>query len=112
MAILYPGAAGPDEIIEQAHRLADDVERLLSRGMPTDANLAGAPIIDLYRPAPRAVTALIGVMTGHPTVTDRRPGLTTEVFALDADADRPWARTWSRWYLLGRPGDSCGGRRH
>ena len=103
MTILYPGAASPADIIERARRLADDIERLAANGAPTAADLARAPVIDVYRPAQRAMGALIGVVTGHPTVRDRHVALTTELFAIDCDAG--WARSWSRFYALGRPID-------
>lgn len=103
MPIVYPGAAGPADIIERARRLADDIERLAAAGGPTAADLTRAPVIDLYRPAQRTATALIGVVAGHPSVRNRHVTLTTEVFAIDSDAG--WARTWSRFYALGRPID-------
>ncbi len=101
MTILYPGAASPADIIERARRLADEIERLAADGAPTAADLARAPVLDLYRPAQRTAAALIGVVTGHPTVRDRHVALTTEIFAIDPE--RSWARSWSRLYALGSP---------
>jgi hypothetical protein len=101
MSIVYPGASDPADIIKCARRLADDIEQLVACGGPTAADLAGAPVIDLYRPAQRPATALIGVLVGHPTVSNRHVAMTTEIFAIDPDAG--WARSWSRFYALGRP---------
>ncbi len=101
MSIFYPGAASPADIIECARRLADDIERLAANGAPTAADLARAPVIDLYRSAQRPTTALIGVVSGHPTVRNRHVAMTTEIFAIDPE--RSWARSWSRLYALGSP---------
>ena len=101
MPIVYPGAVSPGDIIEHARRLADDIERLVANGGPTAADLARAPVIDLYRPAQRPTTALIGVIAGHPTVRNRHVAMTTEIFAIDPE--RGWARSWSRLYALGFP---------
>ena len=101
MTLLFASTPGdPAEIVAQARRLADDVERMLAGAPLDDALLAGAPILDLWRPALRQVQALTGVVKGHPSVADGRQALTTEVYAIDLE--RGLARTWSRFYLLGR----------
>ena len=102
MTILFPAAGGdPATIVAQARRLADDVERTLSGAPLTDAVLAGAPVLDAWRPALRSVHALVGVVAGHPGVADGHHALTSELFAIDVE--RGFARTWSRFYQLGRP---------
>jgi hypothetical protein len=48
----------------------------------------------------RTIPCLAGTMTGHPTVTDGSPGITTEIYFIDED--RGIARSMSRWYRLSR----------
>ena len=99
MTIKFPGDR-PDAIVECARRLTADVERLAATGAPTAADLAGAPVLDWWLPTRRQVFSLIGIVSGHPTVGDRHPALTSEIFAFDAAAG--WARSWTRFYALGR----------
>lgn len=107
----------PRLTIDAARRLADDLDRLLACGRPTAADLAGAPVIDHWQPAVRPDHALIGFVTGHPTVRSGRPAVTSSLYAIDPVAG--WARTWSRFYRLGEqvpfaqdPSGHFGGRRH
>jgi hypothetical protein len=95
--------------IAQARALADDLAAVIERGAPPPAaDLAQAPIIDLWRPAVCTQTGLLGVVAGHPRIIDGRSALTTSIFAIDVDAG--WARTWSRFYRLGRSHGSNDGR--
>jgi len=57
---------------------------------------------------PRMRPALAGATTGHPLLGDCPIIRTSELFAIDAD--RGWARTYSRFYRLGRPGGAARGR--
>ena len=107
MAIKFPGDR-PDSIVECARRLTADVERLAAIGAPTAADLAGAPVLDWWLPTRRQVFSMIGVVSGHPTISDRHTALTTEIFAFDAAAG--WARSWSRFYALGRSASLFDGR--
>jgi len=105
MAIQFPGGESPAEIVARLRRLAGDIERIIANGAPSDAEMAGAPIIDFYHFGIRATTGLAGVVSRHPLRSDGRLTMTSQLFAIDADAG--WARTWSRFYALGRPGDSA-----
>jgi hypothetical protein len=87
--------------LAQARALSDDLAAIIERGGPSAADLAQAPVIDLWRPAVRTQTGLLGVVAGHPGIIDGHRALTTSIFAIDVDAG--WARTWSRFYRLGRP---------
>jgi hypothetical protein len=107
MSIRFFGA-DPYSTIADAQRLTDDLDLLVGHGRPTDADLAGAPVIDLWRPAIRQCSTLIGLVTGHPLIGNGRPTLTSHLFAIDAEAG--WARTWSRYYRLGRSVDLQDGR--
>lgn len=49
----------------------------------------------------RAVPCLAGRSTGHPSITDGAPTITSEVFFIDME--RRLARSLSRWYLLEDP---------
>jgi len=103
MAILFPGADSAESIIDCANRLATDIERLVADGSPSAADLSSAPVLDHWRPAPRILTCLAGMVTGHPIVRDGRMMLTSQLFAIDEEAR--WARSWSRLYSLRSPGD-------
>ena len=91
-----------------ARRLADDLDRLKMTGHPSDADLATAPILNMWRMAVRPDRALIGFVDGHPSVVAGHTALTSGLYAIDTTAG--WARTWSRFYLLGRPLDPIDGR--
>lgn len=65
-------------------------------------DLAAAPRLDLWRPllSPPGIPILGGHVTGHPLLRDTVI-TTSPLIALDADVG--WARTFSRWYVLGTP---------
>lgn len=69
---------------------------------PSPADLAEAPVIDLWRPlmfGPRTIV-LWGLVSGHPEL-GRDYTTTSALIALDQQ--RGWARTWNRWYRLAAP---------
>jgi hypothetical protein len=94
----------PDAIVERARRLAADIERITRGEALASSDLAAAAILDRWRLISRNVPSLIGIVSRHPHVRKGHGTLTTELFAIDAE--RGLARTWSRLYLLGRPGDA------
>ena len=110
MSLRFPLDSDPRHTIAQARAVADDLERLLAGAGPTAADLARAPVIDLWRPALRPAFALIGVVRGHPTVAAGHTALTSDIVAFDPDG-LAWARSWGRLYALGRPLDGADGRR-
>jgi len=93
----------PIEMIAKARALADDVERIAANGGPTEADLGGAPVLDLYRTAVCASYRLVGIVGGHPRLGDNRTIMTSPLFLIDPTGG--WARTWSRFYTLGRPAE-------
>jgi hypothetical protein len=78
-----------------------EVARIDAGEAPTEANLADARLLydwkidvdGLGRPL------LIGLVIGHPRIADGRVAYTSALMRLDAEAG--WARTVSRYYLLG-----------
>jgi len=98
----------PEAIIYKARALAEDFERLIRSGAPNEIDLAAAPILDFWTPAIRQSAALAGVVAGHALIRDGKMALTSHLFAIDRD--HGWARTWSRYYRLGRPIASASGR--
>lgn len=89
----------PDLLLPRLRSLAEDVERFLD-GRPMDIG-DQAVRIEEWAVMRRAVPCLVGQMTGHPTILDGRPGITSEVYFFDEHSQ--FARTLSRWYRLDRP---------
>ncbi len=58
--------------IERLERLLADLKRIRSRAGPTAADLDGTPVIDGYRIARRDVLCLVGEVTGHPRLGNRK----------------------------------------
>ncbi|WP_371170032.1 DUF6634 family protein [Aliiroseovarius sp. 2305UL8-7] len=68
---------------------------------PSPSNLAIAPRLERWRTVTdRNSTRLRGEVTGHPILFDQRI-VTSPLLALDQD--KKWARTISRYYVLGEP---------
>ena len=107
MPILYPGD-DPYRALLTACSLAADLQRIAADGGPSPADLRRAPLLDYWSLARRSEPALIGLVHGHPELGSGGTTLTSLAVVLDADAG--WARTWSRYYRLGRPADLTPGR--
>jgi hypothetical protein len=99
MTILYPGDPGgdPAATVYSLRALADAIERLSI--FAPGAELDGAPILTDWSLSVRPVAALVGNVTGHPVLGSRQV-ITSELFAIDPKGG--WARTMSRFYVLGR----------
>lgn len=69
---------------------------------PTTADLANAPLIDHWRAlrSGSRTVVLWGNVSGHPLLGNDST-TTSPLLAIDVQAG--WARTRSRWYVLGRP---------
>ncbi|WP_422369864.1 DUF6634 family protein [Hoeflea sp.] len=76
--------------------------RVLSEQLGAAEIPAGRPItrIDNWALARRAVPCLVGIPTSHPILPDEEPIFTSELFYLDPEKHA--ARTFSRWYELGK----------
>ena len=93
--------SNPRQTIDACRRLADDLEYLIAHGRPADAALLNAPLLDQWRHVLAPSAALAGIVDGHPLLRDGRPAVTSNLFAIAPAAG--FARTWNRWYRLGRP---------
>lgn len=69
---------------------------------PSKADLAEAPVLDLWRPlvSPHGAPILWGLASGHPRLGNT--WVTTSQLVAIGPA-KGWARTASRWYALARP---------
>lgn len=83
---------------DRMQQLADDLRAIADGGLPTPAILEAAPVAHDWRIGPRTVPMLVGHTVGHPNLPTG-PVYTTEVIA--ADLTVGWARTLSRFYVLG-----------
>jgi hypothetical protein len=99
--------------IDRLETLAADLEIVSGTlPFPRDQMLAkaypNAPTLDEWRFAVRPVTCLEGLSTGHPRLLgDRRSIVTSEIFLISEELG--WARSFSRWYRLGRRSDDAAG---
>ncbi|MEJ1979040.1 MAG: DUF6634 family protein [Acetobacteraceae bacterium] len=90
-----------DYEIVRLKRLAVDLERYAAGSMPSNEDLAGAPLLDDYAPAQRPMLCLVGHCTDHPRL--RGPiVMTTDLWVT---TDLGWCRTLGRYYRLGSPRD-------
>jgi len=85
---------------KRLERLARDMRVIASGSAPTSADLEAAPIIDGWQYGRRTLTSLVGTLIGHPVLPDG-PVHTTDVWVIDSK--RRWARTLSRYYVMGAP---------
>ncbi len=98
----------PEQLSEAMRRKIDaarkSVQRLRAGWRPGRDTLAMAPRLHDWRfiqVAPRA-TVLVGTVVGHPRLGDRPWVQTSYLIGIDA-THLKWARTLSRFYVLGEP---------
>ncbi|KAB2774837.1 DUF6634 family protein [Brucella anthropi] len=88
--------------IETLKALVRDLERLLNGEDPHQSELADAPLIDNWDFDRRDTTCLVGTFIAHPRLGRIVPnGITSELWYIDPE--RKYARTFSRFYRLGKP---------
>lgn len=75
-----------------------DLERVVRGDGPSEADLANAPMLDLWGFVASQDVCLYGYVTDHPTCG---PGPITSSTLCILDPLGGWARTYSRWYRLG-----------
>lgn len=88
-------------LLAEANRLdqlARDLRAIAQGTSPTPADLDAAPVVDHWRWSSRTMRTVIGTLKGHPRLPDG-PVHTTELWAVDLE--HRWARTLSRFYVLG-----------
>jgi hypothetical protein len=97
MSIVFPCGGDPAATVGYLRALAADLEAMAV--FTPREELEDAPRLENWSIVTRPVTALKGLITGHPLLGDGRQAVTSEVYAIDASAR--WARTFSRFYALG-----------
>lgn len=77
-----------------------EADRIAAGFVPGEAELSGAPLLSdwIFETHPAGLIRLVGIVSGHPTIPD---GWCTTSVVLVADETAGWARTVSRYYLLG-----------
>lgn len=86
-------------MVGKLRRLADDIECLAAGNPPSEPELAAAPLLRQWNVATRTSMCLQGSVYGHPSIGHGCQALTSQIFAIDPA--RRWARTYSRFYVLG-----------
>ena len=90
--------------MERVKSLATDMERIHRGVAPEKVTDGEAPLLDRWVLGRRTVPCLMGLSTGHPELPGQGRVITTSDLWL-LSRDMGWARTLSRWYRLGRPGE-------
>jgi hypothetical protein len=99
MAKIHIQGDDPIGLADLHEQLATDLRQLSAGWRPDQIKLAAAPVLDKWELAPFACAALRGEVDGHPLLGSRWI-LTSPLYAMDEH--HTWARTLSRFYLLGR----------
>lgn len=84
---------------EQLDAFCDHLEALTTAS-PDPTTLAGAPHLDRWCALVSDCAQLAGRVTGHPRLREGARITTSPLLRIDPHAG--WARTWSRYYRLGR----------
>ena len=79
-------------------KLTVDLRRMADDQAPVSSDFEGAPRIDRWRIMYRPVPYLVGIVSGHPVLRNG-PITTSDVWVMDTKFG--WARTMSRFYVLG-----------
>ncbi|QGY02987.1 MULTISPECIES: hypothetical protein [Methylobacterium] len=95
-------ARAPDEreAGDRLRELADELQGIRDQVKPAPADLRDAPRLERWRFTSRSVRVLTGEVFGHPNFPDGRRITTSDLYASDG---RRWARTLSRYFILGQP---------
>lgn len=96
--VIFPGGDA-DDVLAALEALTRDIGRIRAGAAPSPTDLKGAPVLQDWSPAIRQTVCMVGTVLAHPLIGDGRPITTSEVYAIDPL--RGWARTYSRFYLLG-----------
>ncbi len=90
----------PKDLVRSLRKLADDLEQLAEGKSP--AAMSGVVKIREFTLSTRTVPCLIGRMSGHPTIREGSPGISTELYYVNER--QKLVRTFNRFYkLVGDP---------
>lgn len=94
---------GTDPLLtaDRLKKAAADLHRLAGGGAPDALALAEAPLLRRWGVIRASGFVLTGQVFGHPDIVDGRTAVTSALLAVDRE--KGWARTTSRFYLLGSP---------
>ncbi|MGB3486977.1 MAG: DUF6634 family protein [Xanthobacteraceae bacterium] len=98
--------AALDHEIHRLRRLLQDLESLRAGQTPNRKQLAHAPVINDWRIIGRPEPCLAGKVTGHPNIKNGHMAITTPLWLIAPM--HGYARTLSRYYLIGRPASDDG----
>lgn len=87
---------------DRFEQLATDLRRIANGEGPLPSELLAAPVLEGWQFRQHRAIHLTGICTGHPLLPDGR------VFTSDLKLlapDKTWARTTSRFYVLGEPAE-------
>lgn len=93
--------------LERLSALVDDMRAIADGILPEELTGVETPVLDRWLRAAQFAPCLVGLSSGHPLLPGRNRFISTSKLWL-IDEEHGWARTWSRWYRLGRPGDRAG----
>ncbi|MCR0983146.1 DUF6634 family protein [Roseomonas populi] len=90
---------------DRLERLASDLRAIADGQAPQPHDIGASPLVERWHSVARTVPTIVGVGQGHPRLADGFVQ-TTEIIALDLVGR--WARTLSRYYVLGKErSDDC-----
>ena len=94
---------------DRLEKLASDLRRIAQGEAPLPSDLTTAPLLDQWEIRHHPVAYLTGIGSRHPKLPDGR------IFTSDLqvmDPNRGWARTKTRFYVLGEPALHSGTSEH
>jgi hypothetical protein len=90
-----------DQEIHRLRKLLHDLEYVRSERLPNRKQLADAPVINEWGIVGRPEPCLVGKVTGHPKIKNGHLAITTPLWLIAPT--HGYARTLSRYYIIGRP---------
>jgi hypothetical protein len=85
---------------ESLTSLLRDIRDLRVGEIPRSLDLEAAPTIDQWSYGLTPARCIVGSVRGHPILGNRARVHTSELILIDPEDG--WARTWSRYYRLGK----------
>jgi hypothetical protein len=81
--------------------LLRDIRDLRVGELPRSMDLEAAPTIEQWSHGLTPARCIVGSVRGHPILGNRARVHTSQLILIDPE--HGWARTWSRYYRLGKP---------